>query len=160
MGNRTNELTPPGTEHLPESLRSRHEDEEEEDYDDDFDVQSSSSEQSITVVKCIVAVILFSTAFMTYLHPSTMSLGALLSGRSLTSTMTTTTLASSSSSSSSSISGLHHHHGRRLTAMGDTIPSYIEPLLTDLKGRKKLFEDTPPEEIKYWFEYTGPLQVS
>lgn len=51
------------------------------------------------------------------------------------------------------------HPRRRLMAvMGDVVPSYMEALMTDLKDRKKLFEDTPPEEIKYWFEYTGPLQ--
>jgi len=33
-------------------------------------------------------------------------------------------------------------------------------LMLELKERKKLMEETPPEEIKYWFEYTGPLQVS
>jgi len=48
---------------------------------------------------------------------------------------------------------------RRLTAvMGAVIPSYMNDLNTDLAARKKLFDDTPPEEIKYWFEYTGPLQ--
>jgi hypothetical protein len=49
---------------------------------------------------------------------------------------------------------------RRLTAVGDSIPFYMTALMDDLKARKKLFEDTPPEEVKYWFEYTGPLQVS
>jgi hypothetical protein len=39
-------------------------------------------------------------------------------------------------------------------------PSYMKELMEDLKGRKKLMEETPPEEVKYWFEYTGPLQVS
>ena len=50
---------------------------------------------------------------------------------------------------------------RRLTqvSLGDTIPSYMEPLMKDLKERKKLMEETPPEEVKYWFEYTGSLQV-
>ena len=46
---------------------------------------------------------------------------------------------------------------RRL--LGDAIPSYMEGLMKDLKERKKLFQETPPEEVKYWFEYTGPLQV-
>jgi hypothetical protein len=50
--------------------------------------------------------------------------------------------------------------GRRLTALGDTVPSYMDALMADLRARKKLFEETPPEEVKYWFEYTGPLQVS
>jgi len=34
----------------------------------------------------------------------------------------------------------------------------MNALMKDLKERQKLFEDTPPEEVKYWFEYTGPLQ--
>jgi hypothetical protein len=51
-------------------------------------------------------------------------------------------------------------HGRRLQAVGDEVPSYMGPLMNDLVARKKLFEDTPPEEVKYWFEYAGPLQVS
>ena len=48
---------------------------------------------------------------------------------------------------------------RRLLETDDTVPSYVEPLFSDLKERKKLFDETPPEEVKYWFEYTGPLQV-
>jgi hypothetical protein len=50
---------------------------------------------------------------------------------------------------------------RRLTQVssGSSIPSYIKPLMEDLKERKKLMLETPPEEVKYWFEYTGPLQV-
>jgi len=47
---------------------------------------------------------------------------------------------------------------RRLSMVGDSIPSYMNPVMKDLKERKKLFEETPPEEVKYWFEYTGPLQ--
>jgi hypothetical protein len=50
-------------------------------------------------------------------------------------------------------------HRRRLSMMGDTVPTYIEDLMKDLRERKKLFDETPPEEVKYWFEYTGPLQV-
>lgn len=48
---------------------------------------------------------------------------------------------------------------RKLTMMGDSIPEYMEGLMKDLRERQKLFEETPPEEVKYWFEYTGPLQV-
>ena len=47
---------------------------------------------------------------------------------------------------------------RRLQGVNG-VPSYMNDLMKDLKARKKLFDDTPPEEIKYWFEYTGPLQV-
>ncbi|KAL3788954.1 hypothetical protein HJC23_000238 [Cyclotella cryptica] len=46
---------------------------------------------------------------------------------------------------------------RRLLSKDDP-PSYMEELFEDLKARKKLMEETPPEEVKYWFEYTGPLQ--
>jgi len=46
---------------------------------------------------------------------------------------------------------------RRLEATDD-IPGYMKPLLKDLKEREKLMKETPPEEVKYWFEYTGPLQ--
>mmetsp|Transcript_34732 Transcript_34732/g.73290 ORF Transcript_34732/g.73290 Transcript_34732/m.73290 type:complete len:765 (+) Transcript_34732:114-2408(+) len=48
-------------------------------------------------------------------------------------------------------------HGRRLAETGKN-PSYTKDLMEDLKARKKLMEETPPEEVKYWFEYTGPLQ--
>eukprot|EP00526_Cylindrotheca_closterium_P007086 CAMPEP_0113607150 /NCGR_PEP_ID=MMETSP0017_2-20120614/3230_1 /TAXON_ID=2856 /ORGANISM="Cylindrotheca closterium" /LENGTH=740 /DNA_ID=CAMNT_0000515733 /DNA_START=110 /DNA_END=2332 /DNA_ORIENTATION=- /assembly_acc=CAM_ASM_000147 len=48
---------------------------------------------------------------------------------------------------------------RRLTmVVGDSVPSYMNHVMKDLKDRKKLFDETPPEEVKYWFEYTGPLQ--
>ncbi len=48
---------------------------------------------------------------------------------------------------------------RKLSMLGDAIPTYVEGLMKDLRERQKLFEETPPEEVKYWFEYTGPLQV-
>ena len=41
----------------------------------------------------------------------------------------------------------------------DEHPAYMRKLFDDLTSRKKLFDETPPEEIKYWFEYAGPLQV-
>ena len=41
----------------------------------------------------------------------------------------------------------------------DESPAYMRKLFDDLLSRKKLFDETPPEEIKYWFEYAGPLQV-
>jgi hypothetical protein len=42
---------------------------------------------------------------------------------------------------------------RRLAQVivGDSIPTYMDPLITeDHKARKKLREETPPEEVKYW----------
>ena len=35
----------------------------------------------------------------------------------------------------------------------------MKALFDELKERKKLMEETPPEEVKYWFEHTGALQV-
>jgi hypothetical protein len=66
----------------------------------------------------------------------------------------------------SAVSTLTSHDGapprqrRQLSMVGDSVPSYMDPLMQDLRERKKLFDDTPPEEVKYWFEYSGPLQVS
>jgi hypothetical protein len=49
---------------------------------------------------------------------------------------------------------------RRLQQLGENrVPSYMKKLTEDLLARRKLFDDTPPEEVKYWFEYSGPLQV-
>ena len=64
---------------------------------------------------------------------------------------TTTTPGAAASSS-------HHHHHRRLESANT--PSYMNGLVADLQARKQLFDDTPEQEIKYWFEYAGPLQVS
>lgn len=51
-----------------------------------------------------------------------------------------------------------NRHGRRLSDAKKNPPSYMKDLMTDLSERKKLMTETPPEEVKYWFEYTGPLQ--
>lgn len=56
-----------------------------------------------------------------------------------------------------SINGNEH---RSNGGSGNVTPSYMKDLMGDLQARQKLFDDTPPEEVKYWFEYTGPLQVS
>lgn len=52
-----------------------------------------------------------------------------------------------------------HRRLQETRAIG-TIPSYMQPMIKDLEDRKTLFQEAPPEEVKYWFEYTGPLQVS
>ena len=54
------------------------------------------------------------------------------------------------------------HGHRRLSESNISLnnpPSYMTGLMEDLKARRKLMEETPPDEVKYWFEYTGPLQV-
>jgi hypothetical protein len=60
----------------------------------------------------------------------------------------------SSNNSNNSISVID-----KTAAAAAAAPSYMQPLFADLRERQKLFIDTPPEEIKYWFEYTGPMQV-
>ncbi|KAL7442914.1 hypothetical protein ACHAXH_009028 [Discostella pseudostelligera] len=65
--------------------------------------------------------------------------------------------ANTNSMNSSGSNGSH----RRLSGYASSSkkpPSYMNELMDDLKARKKLMEETPPEEVKYWFEYTGPLQ--
>jgi hypothetical protein len=52
----------------------------------------------------------------------------------------------------------HGSHGRRRLSSDNEVPSYMNGLMDDLKARNKLFDETPPEEVKYWFEYAGPLQ--
>ena len=53
-----------------------------------------------------------------------------------------------------------HNGGRRLSEISKkNPPSYMKELMKDLEARTKLMTETPPEEVKYWFEYTGPLQV-
>ena len=51
---------------------------------------------------------------------------------------------------------------RRLEEKKDSslVPSYMKPLMKELEDRKDLFRESPPEEVKYWFEYSGALQVS
>lgn len=44
------------------------------------------------------------------------------------------------------------------TEASNAVPTFTTPLLSELAAREKLFADTPPEEVKYWFEYAGPLQ--
>lgn len=51
--------------------------------------------------------------------------------------------------------GVAATHRRLMESTG--VPSYVEPLLRELDERKKLFAES--EVVKYWFEYTGPLQV-
>jgi hypothetical protein len=67
-----------------------------------------------------------------------------------------------------SSSTAEHHQQRRLTEEDLIVPSparssplskYLTLLFQDLRKREKLFEETPAEEVKYWFEYTDPLQV-
>lgn len=94
----------------------------------------SSSSNTMTVLKTLAACAFFYSAVTTHNAPS----------------------ATTGSTTASSDAGFPR---RQLSMVADETPSYMEGLVEDLKGRKKLFDETPPEEVKYWFEYTGPLQV-
>ena len=126
------------------------EDEKEKDQQQKYVVSSSPSPSSSSgmeiALKCVLAGMLLFGAVTTYYADN------VVSNRATTATTTSTEEADHADG---------HYPRRRLTAvMGDTIPSYMETLMKDLRERKKLFQDTPPEEVKYWFEYTGPLQVN
>ena len=50
---------------------------------------------------------------------------------------------------------------RRLSLLGLNGDNYyVDDIEQELKGRQKLFDDAKPNEIKYWFEYSGKLQVN
>jgi hypothetical protein len=68
-------------------------------------------------------------------------------------------LAFNSSDNQGTVATVSRRLEATTAAIGDTAPSYMNALMKDLAARKKLFDDTPPEEVKYWFEYSGPLQV-
>ncbi len=125
----------PMEEHAP--LNSTTYEEEELDSNNDDTVWSS---RNVVLSKCLLAGVFLYAALSSYANKE--------SSRSPTSPVYNQSME-------------YSEHRRRLTSiMGEKIPSYMNDLNEDLKARKKLFEDTPEEEIKYWFEYSGPLQVS
>ena len=93
-------------------------------------VESSTSSNTMSILKSLAAFALLYSAFVTFNNNNETALDM---ARSVT--------------------------RRQLSMVGDGIPSYMDSLMADLRARKKLFDETPPEEVKYWFEYTGPLQV-
>jgi hypothetical protein len=108
-----------------------------------------------------------SSPVSTYLK---LGLSALLLFSSISNIVSIFQLSSSSSSSSSnnndgiSTTSSIHSWRRRLSEISPNkdiigaVPSYMDDVMSDLTSRQKLMEETPPEEVKYWFEYTGPLQ--
>eukprot|EP00549_Striatella_unipunctata_P010913 CAMPEP_0118674978 /NCGR_PEP_ID=MMETSP0800-20121206/1187_1 /TAXON_ID=210618 ORGANISM="Striatella unipunctata, Strain CCMP2910" /NCGR_SAMPLE_ID=MMETSP0800 /ASSEMBLY_ACC=CAM_ASM_000638 /LENGTH=720 /DNA_ID=CAMNT_0006570231 /DNA_START=30 /DNA_END=2192 /DNA_ORIENTATION=- len=51
-----------------------------------------------------------------------------------------------------------HRRLAEIEPVGDSVPSYMNELMDDLTARNKLMDETPPAEVKYWFEFSGPLQ--
>ena len=126
---------------------------------------TSSTSNAYTAVKLLAAAALFYSAGVTfaetYHHTSS---GARSSGSTTTTPLNDNNIIETIASDNNAYSYINWDgHGRRLTSSEISVenpPSYMKELMEDLKGRKKLMEETPPEEVKYWFEYTGPLQVS
>lgn len=128
----------------PEEQR-KHNGQDREEHDDEFETDgeySSDKGSSLlwTSLKLITAAALCWSAF----H--------------MNNTSSTATAAAAAEASLEQSSQNSYPHRRLMEAVRD-VPSYMQHLMEDLRAREKLFEDTPPEEVKYWFEYTGPLQV-
>jgi hypothetical protein len=111
----------------------------------------------ITAMKLLAATALFysaGTSFVETYHSSSSSSIALDQDD---------TMAAPTNHVYANAPALASEHGhRRLSESNISLnnpPSYMTGLMEDLKARRKLMEETPPDEVKYWFEYTGPLQV-
>ena len=125
------------------------------------DCPGSKSSQLVTAMKLLAASALFysaGTSFAETYHQSAANTGrASSSSVDLEITATTNHVYANAPATSG---------GRTARRLSDSTismrnpPSYMKELTEDLKARRKLMEETPPEEVKYWFEYTGPLQVS
>eukprot|EP00529_Nitzschia_sp_RCC80_P017309 CAMPEP_0113484026 /NCGR_PEP_ID=MMETSP0014_2-20120614/23743_1 /TAXON_ID=2857 /ORGANISM="Nitzschia sp." /LENGTH=815 /DNA_ID=CAMNT_0000377603 /DNA_START=341 /DNA_END=2788 /DNA_ORIENTATION=- /assembly_acc=CAM_ASM_000159 len=109
--------------------------------------ESSFSSRTPTVTKCVLAVFLLYCAFVG---------GRGLQQQQQNQQKINTTTGMTTTTQEGMVDD--HRRRRRLTMVGDDVPKYMEPLMKDLRDRQQLFDETPPEEVKYWFEYTGPLQ--
>ena len=128
------------------------------------DTTSTSTSNAYTAIKLLAAAALFYSAGLTFAetyHHTTS--GARSSGSATAASLNDNNIETIASGNNAYSYINWDGHGRRLTSSEISVenpPSYMKELMEDLKGRKKLMEETPPEEVKYWFEYTGPLQVS
>lgn len=119
---------------------------------------NSRASSVITAMKILAASALFysaGTSFAESYHASSSPSSIALDHAD------TMTAPSNHVSANSPVLASEHGH-RRLSESNISLknpPSYIIGLMEDLKARRKLMEETPPDEVKYWFEYTGPLQV-
>eukprot|EP00531_Pseudo-nitzschia_arenysensis_P006406 CAMPEP_0116144548 /NCGR_PEP_ID=MMETSP0329-20121206/16068_1 /TAXON_ID=697910 /ORGANISM="Pseudo-nitzschia arenysensis, Strain B593" /LENGTH=798 /DNA_ID=CAMNT_0003639993 /DNA_START=189 /DNA_END=2585 /DNA_ORIENTATION=- len=132
----------PSKEHAPLNATEMNGNSHDEDYETEIDYADDDnsiwSSRNVILSKCLLAGVVLYAALLAYTD-----------GSQVSSTQSNTLLNDT----------IEEFPRRRLSAvMGETMPSYMNDLNDDLKERKKLFEETPPEEIKYWFEYTGELQ--
>jgi hypothetical protein len=112
----------------------------------------------ITAMKLLAASALFysaGTSFVETYHSSSSSSSIALDQAD--------TMAAPTNHVYANAPALASEHGhRRLSESNISLnnpPSYMTGVMEDLKARRKLMEETPPDEVKYWFEYNGPLQV-
>jgi hypothetical protein len=122
--------------------------------------QGTSTSNAFTVVKLLAAAALFYSAGVTFAETYQQ-----ISARSnLNSAHDIEAFAAANNNNNAYGFINWDGHGRRLSSAAkiskENPPSYMKDLFEDLKARTKLMEETPPAEVKYWFEYTGPLQVS
>lgn len=119
---------------------------------------TSSTSNAFTAVKLLAAAALFYSAGLTFAE----TYHHMSAARSSAHDIETFAAANNNNNAYSYINW--DGHGRRLSSevkiSKENPPSYMKDLFEDLKARTKLMEETPPAEVKYWFEYTGPLQVS
>ena len=144
----------PRKEHAPSNSRAdKNYDDSNDDSNNDDDVPIVWSSRNVILSKCLLAGVVLYATLLAYMDRSLLLDNS--SKRGL--------LLQAEGKVKVEVGGVQQAERghRRLTAvMGDTLPSYMNDLNDDLKERKKLFRETPPEEVKYWFEYTGQLQVS
>jgi hypothetical protein len=122
--------------------------------------QGTSTSNAFTVVKLLAAAALFYSAGVTFAETYHQ-----ISARSTLNSAHDIEAFTSANNNNNAYSYINWDgHGRRLSSAAkiskENPPSYMKNLFEDLKARTKLMEETPPAEVKYWFEYTGPLQVS
>ena len=119
---------------------------------------TSTTSNAFTAVKLLAAAALFYSAGLTFAE----TYHHMSAARSSAHDIETFAAANNNNNAYSYINW--DGHGRRLSSEAkiskENPPSYMKDLFEDLKARTKLMEETPPAEVKYWFEYTGPLQVS
>ena len=138
--------------------------------DDEDDGENSNMNQEgnnhnntlLTAMKLIVATALFysaGTSFAETYHQMNNNNNNYVSSSYNNMPAPTTNNNQRKYANGSSPSSAQQQHRRLSEISKKNPPSYMKDLMDDLNARTKLMKETPPEEVKYWFEYTGPLQV-
>jgi len=126
---------------------------------------SSSGNNILTAIKLIAATALFYSAGTSFSETYQQHLAYKNAGATPSSSNSNTynDMPTPSNHIYANTPSRDNNSGRRLSETNiskKNPPSYMKDLMDELAERTKLMTETPPEEVKYWFEYTGPLQVS